>query len=49
MEDYSKYSSEELEQMKRDNDSCLDDPYEQNKWVEKEQNEEIRRELEKRR
>ena len=46
--DYSNCSTEELEQMKRDNDSALRDPYEQDKWVEREMNEEIERELERR-
>lgn len=48
MSDLSHLSTEQLEQMKRDNDNCLNDPYEQNKWVEREQNEEIRRALEDR-
>lgn len=48
MADYSNYSEEELRRMKNNNDRCLSDPYEQDKWVEREQNAEIERELRKR-
>ena len=45
MSDYSRYSKDELERMKRDNERSIRDPYEQDKWVEKEMNEDIEREL----
>lgn len=45
---YETYSKEELEEMVRENNNALKNPYEQDKWVEREQNQEIEDELRRR-
>lgn len=49
MSDYSRYSDRELEEIRSRNNRALRDPYEENKWIEREENARIDDELARRR